>query len=37
MAGQTLPTRFPCWCKAIYSWGGEVSWDGQPFVCVQHA
>jgi len=18
------PTRFPCWCRAIYSWGGEV-------------
>lgn len=23
-SGQPLPTRFPCWCKAIYSWGGEV-------------
>jgi hypothetical protein len=21
----TLPKRFPCWCKALYSWGGEVS------------
>ena len=20
-----LPPRFPCWCRAIYSWGGEVS------------
>lgn len=19
-----LPTRFPCWCRAVYSWGGEV-------------
>ncbi|KAL7793316.1 hypothetical protein V8C43DRAFT_42480 [Trichoderma afarasin] len=19
-----LPSRFPCWCRAIYSWGGEV-------------
>lgn len=28
MAGQTLPTRFPCWCKAVYSWGGEVSSPG---------
>lgn len=23
-AAPSLPTRFPCWCKAIYSWGGEV-------------
>lgn len=21
---QVMPTRFPCWCKAVYSWGGEV-------------
>ena len=21
---QGLPTRFPCWCRAVYSWGGEV-------------
>ena len=21
---QALPTRFPCWCRAVYSWGGEV-------------
>ncbi|PFH58870.1 hypothetical protein XA68_13094 [Ophiocordyceps unilateralis] len=20
-----LPTQFPCWCRAIYSWGGEQS------------
>ncbi|KZF20323.1 hypothetical protein L228DRAFT_270406 [Xylona heveae TC161] len=22
-----LPTRFPCWCRAIYSWGGETKQD----------
>ena len=22
-----LPTRFPCWCKAVYSWGGESDRD----------
>ncbi|CAG7923175.1 unnamed protein product [Penicillium olsonii] len=22
-----LPTRFPCWCRAIYSWGGESTKD----------
>ncbi|KAL5047375.1 hypothetical protein BDW71DRAFT_179982 [Aspergillus fruticulosus] len=22
-----LPTRFPCWCRAIYSWGGEAKSD----------
>ncbi|RMJ10063.1 hypothetical protein CDV36_010314 [Fusarium kuroshium] len=22
-----LPTRFPCWCRAIYSWGGESKHD----------
>ncbi|KAL9119414.1 MAG: hypothetical protein Q9187_004031 [Circinaria calcarea] len=22
-----LPTRFPCWCRAIYSWGGETKKD----------
>ncbi|KAL2825967.1 hypothetical protein BDW59DRAFT_145669 [Aspergillus cavernicola] len=22
-----LPTRFPCWCRAIYSWGGESNRD----------
>ncbi|KAF2125388.1 hypothetical protein P153DRAFT_370056 [Dothidotthia symphoricarpi CBS 119687] len=26
-AGQALPTRFPCWCKAVYSWGGETKRD----------
>jgi hypothetical protein len=23
-APQALPMRFPCWVKAVYSWGGEV-------------
>ncbi|KAL4977055.1 hypothetical protein BDW66DRAFT_166002 [Aspergillus desertorum] len=29
MAAPTpqLPTRFPCWCRAIYSWGGEAKSD----------
>ncbi|KAK1144352.1 hypothetical protein N8T08_005504 [Aspergillus melleus] len=22
-----LPTRFPCWCRAVYSWGGETKRD----------
>ncbi|EED17891.1 SH3 domain protein (Cyk3), putative [Talaromyces stipitatus ATCC 10500] len=22
-----LPTKFPCWCRAIYSWGGESKRD----------
>ncbi|KAI2641680.1 hypothetical protein GGS26DRAFT_586076 [Hypomontagnella submonticulosa] len=22
-----LPTRFPCWCRAVYSWGGESNRD----------
>ena len=22
-----LPTKFPCWCRAIYSWGGETKKD----------
>ncbi|KAL4913135.1 hypothetical protein BDW62DRAFT_193298 [Aspergillus aurantiobrunneus] len=22
-----LPTRFPCWCRAVYSWGGETERD----------
>ena len=22
-----LPTRFPCWCRATYSWGGESKSD----------
>ncbi|EPS37715.1 hypothetical protein H072_8612 [Dactylellina haptotyla CBS 200.50] len=24
---QSLPTQFPCWVKAIYSWGGETKRD----------
>ncbi|KAK7953892.1 cytokinesis protein 3 [Apiospora saccharicola] len=24
-APPQLPTRFPCWCRAVYSWGGELS------------
>ncbi|KAH0038750.1 hypothetical protein KCU80_g5702, partial [Aureobasidium melanogenum] len=27
MAGQSIPTKFPCWCKAVYSWGGETKKD----------
>ncbi|KAI2926583.1 hypothetical protein CBS147321_7194 [Aspergillus niger] len=26
-AAPQLPTRFPCWCRAIYSWGGETKRD----------
>ncbi|KAI9847944.1 MAG: cytokinesis protein 3 [Sclerophora amabilis] len=26
-APSGLPTRFPCWCRAIYSWGGETKRD----------
>ncbi|CRG87408.1 hypothetical protein PISL3812_04425 [Talaromyces islandicus] len=22
-----LPTKFPCWCRAVYSWGGESNRD----------
>ncbi|KAM5481368.1 hypothetical protein McanCB56680_004268 [Microsporum canis] len=22
-----LPTKFPCWCRAVYSWGGETKQD----------
>ncbi|EFR01216.1 cytokinesis protein 3 [Nannizzia gypsea CBS 118893] len=22
-----LPTKFPCWCRAVYSWGGESKQD----------
>src|SRR6186713_3075106 len=22
-----LPPRFPCWCRAVYSWGGETKKD----------
>lgn len=25
-SGQ-LPPRFPCWCRAVYSWGGETTKD----------
>ena len=24
---QALPTRFPCWVRAVYSWGGETKRD----------
>lgn len=27
MRAPDLPTRFPCWCRAVYSWGGETSRD----------
>ncbi|KAJ5949008.1 hypothetical protein N7454_002315 [Penicillium verhagenii] len=29
MASNTsqLPSRFPCWCRAVYSWGGETTRD----------
>jgi hypothetical protein len=33
---QALPARFPCWCKAVYSWGGEVgllSTSAVKFLC----
>ncbi|KAI6316510.1 hypothetical protein MCOR23_010222 [Pyricularia oryzae] len=26
-APPPLPTRFPCWCRAVYSWGGESKRD----------
>ncbi|KAF2801727.1 uncharacterized protein BDZ99DRAFT_528199, partial [Mytilinidion resinicola] len=26
-AAQPLPVRFPCWCRATYSWGGETKRD----------
>ncbi|EAW14766.1 putative SH3 domain protein (Cyk3) [Aspergillus clavatus NRRL 1] len=26
-AAPQLPTRFPCWCRAVYSWGGETKRD----------
>ncbi|KAJ5908569.1 hypothetical protein N7495_001251 [Penicillium taxi] len=22
-----LPSRFPCWCRAVYSWGGQAKGD----------
>ncbi|KAK4889176.1 hypothetical protein LTR27_012011 [Elasticomyces elasticus] len=27
MGARDLPPRFPCWCQAIYSWGGETKKD----------
>ncbi|SPO00634.1 uncharacterized protein DNG_03383 [Cephalotrichum gorgonifer] len=27
LAPPPLPTRFPCWCRAVYSWGGESKRD----------
>ncbi|EXJ94008.1 hypothetical protein A1O1_02401 [Capronia coronata CBS 617.96] len=27
MAAPLLPTKFPCWCRAVYSWGGETDRD----------
>jgi len=27
LAAPVLPTRFPCWCRATYSWGGESKKD----------
>ncbi|KAK4996573.1 hypothetical protein LTR66_003849 [Elasticomyces elasticus] len=26
-APTNLPPRFPCWCQAVYSWGGETKRD----------
>ncbi|KHO01535.1 Src-domain containing protein [Metarhizium album ARSEF 1941] len=26
-APQALPAKFPCWCRAVYSWGGESKRD----------
>ncbi|KAM0665877.1 hypothetical protein ACQRIT_007084 [Beauveria bassiana] len=26
-APPPLPTQFPCWCRAVYSWGGEGKHD----------
>ena len=26
-AAPNLPSRFPCWCRATYSWGGESKRD----------
>ncbi|EYE98506.1 putative SH3 domain protein (Cyk3) [Aspergillus ruber CBS 135680] len=26
-AAPQLPPRFPCWCRAVYSWGGETKRD----------
>ncbi|KAI7505440.1 hypothetical protein KC347_g7985 [Hortaea werneckii] len=27
MGAPQMPARFPCWCKATYSWGGETKKD----------
>ncbi|KAK5993379.1 cytokinesis protein 3 [Cladobotryum mycophilum] len=27
LAPPPLPSRFPCWCRAVYSWGGESKRD----------
>ncbi|KAK2779510.1 cytokinesis protein 3 [Onygenales sp. PD_12] len=27
LEAPSLPTRFPCWCRAVYSWGGETKRD----------
>lgn len=27
LSAPQLPTRFPCWCRAVYSWGGETKKD----------
>ncbi|OAG42624.1 hypothetical protein AYO21_03209 [Fonsecaea monophora] len=27
MSSPLLPTKFPCWCRAVYSWGGETDRD----------
>nr|POE72900.1 cytokinesis protein 3 [Quercus suber] len=27
MGAMELPSRFPCWCQATYSWGGETKKD----------
>ena len=26
-AAPQLPSKFPCWCRAVYSWGGETKKD----------
>ncbi|KAJ5134486.1 hypothetical protein N7526_005851 [Penicillium atrosanguineum] len=27
LSAPQLPSRFPCWCRAVYSWGGETNRD----------
>jgi transglutaminase/protease-like cytokinesis protein 3 len=27
LSAPQLPSRFPCWCRAVYSWGGETKTD----------